>query len=246
MRITAAILSAIAGSLLFPRYVSGQQHASDSLFVAQAVASAVAAYDRSQRGQVALYNGAEYVPIPEPYEGFPFFASEYLEEGSVMYSGELFHNVPLEYDLVQDQLVIEHYDQRGYVTEVRLHDDLIDYFDLLGHRFIHVRGEPDWGDLRPGFYDLLHDGKIKLLCRRKKNKQDRIEDRRVNVSFIERNTYYLVRDGQAITLRNKAAVLKALADKKKALRQFVRANRLKEVDKEEMMISLVQHYDSLN
>jgi hypothetical protein len=246
MRPLTSIVALIGSAVLLAHDAWCQRFAADSVFVADAVASAIATYEQTQRGQVALYNGGEYIPIPEPYEGFPFFASEYLEEGSVKYSGELFHDVPMEYDLFQDQLVIEHYDQKGYITEVRLHNDLVDYFDLLGHRFINVRQDPAWGGLRPGYYDLLHDGTIKLLCKRKKNPYEWIENRMVNIKFIEKNAYYLVRDGQAIVLKNQATVVKALADKKKALRQFARANRLKDVDKEKMMISLVQHYESLD
>ncbi len=197
-------------------------------------------------GQLILYNGSQFVPVPEPYEGFPFFGSEYWEEGSIQYYGEVFHNVPMEYDLVQDVLVIEHYDQRGFVTEVMLHSDRIGYFDLLGHRFVRVQGDSSSaGMLRAGFYDLLYDGELKLLCKRRKSIHETVGSGVVEVSFLERASYYLLREGQALPVRSKASMLKVLSDKKRALRQFARANGLTNDDKEKMLVSLVRHYETL-
>lgn len=238
------VLLLVGGAVLLSQEALGQPAASDSAFVAEATASAVASYKRVLSGQEVLYNGSEYVALPEPYTGFPFFGSEYLEEGSIKYSGEVFHNAFMEYDLVQDVLVIEHYDQRGFVVEALLHTDLIEYFELLGHRFINLR--QDSSGLRAGFYDLLYDGKMKLLCKRRKSVHETVQGGEVEVSFIERATYHLLHDGQAITLRNKASVLKALSDKKKALKQFARANKLTNDNKEEMLVSLIRHYESLN
>jgi len=246
MRLPTTVLLLIAAAIVPGQTARCQSLSADSAFLAQAVSLAVASYEQAQRLQSALYNGSEYVPIPEPYDGFPFFGSEYLEEGSIKYSGELFDNVPMQYDLVQDQLVIEHFDQRGYVTDVRLHDDLVEYFDLLGHHFVSVTEDSIWGGLRRGYYELLHDGSIKLLCKHRKERHETIENGTVNVRFLERTNYYLVKDGKSFTIKNKASVLKALADKKKALKQFARANRVDQIDREKMMISLIRHYESLD
>jgi hypothetical protein len=244
MRITNTVLALLGVAVPFSQSAWSQVVAADSAFVAEAAASAVAAYESALHLQEALYNGSQYVPIPEPYDGFPFFGSEYLEEGTIKYAGEVFHNVPMEYDLVHDVLVIEHYDQRGYVTDVMLHSDLVEYFDLLGHRFISVH--EDSSGLRPGFYDLLYDGEMKLLCKYKKSVHETVEAGTLNVKFLERVTYYLLRDGQGIPLRSRSSLFKALADKKKALRQYARANRLTDEDKERMFASLIRYYESLN
>src|SRR5690606_34682790 len=124
--------------------------------------------------------------------------------------------------------------------------DLVEYFEVLGHHFINVREDSGWSGLRPGYYDLLYDGDMKLLCKRKKSINEKIENGVVDVSFIERATYHLLRDGEAISVRKKASILKALDDKKKALKQFARANGLGNRNKEEMLISLIRHYESLD
>ncbi|HLT80243.1 MAG TPA: hypothetical protein VKZ86_04390 [Cyclobacteriaceae bacterium] len=246
MKISTTVVSLLGAAFFFTRPAFSQSVAPDSAFVIEAVEVAVAGYDRVMRGQEVLYNGSEFIPIPEPYNGFPYFGSEYLEEGSIKYAGEVFHNVLMEYDLVQDQVAIEHYDQRGYVTQVKLHSDLVEYFEVLGHHFINVREDSGWSGLRPGYYDLLYDGDMKLLCKRKKSINEKIENGVVDVSFIERATYHLLRDGEAISVRKKASILKALDDKKKALKQFARANGLGNRNKEEMLISLIRHYESLD
>jgi hypothetical protein len=57
----------------------GQVASSDSTFVERSKVNAIAMYNSAIKDQSLLFNGAEYKGIPEPYDGFPFFYSEYIE-----------------------------------------------------------------------------------------------------------------------------------------------------------------------
>src|SRR5690606_1432850 len=107
MKISTTVVSLLGAAFFFTRPAFCQSVAPDSAFLIDAVVVAFAGCDRVMRGQEVLYNGSEFIPIFEPYNGFPYFGSEFLEEGSIIYAGEVFHNVLMEYVLVQDQVAIE-------------------------------------------------------------------------------------------------------------------------------------------
>src|SRR5687768_18541522 len=56
-----------------------------------------------------LYNGKEYIGYL-PMEGHPFFSDADLHRGSVVYDGLPFDSVNMQYDLVKDELIIQHFD----------------------------------------------------------------------------------------------------------------------------------------
>lgn len=246
MGVKRPVILLIYLAVLIAPDIFGQPITPDSSLVTHAVASAASNYDAAMINQLRLYNGVEYNAYPEPYEDFPYFESEYWEEGSICYYGEWYHGVPMQYDLLNDLLVIEHYNQSGYGVVLQLHTDKVDAFELLGHSFIRISGDSsDASGLRPGFYDLLYDGESRVVCKKRKDVLERVESGTVSVSFVERTHYYIMKDGAAVPVRNKGTVLKALADKKKALKQFARKEKVFFIDKEESIVQLVRYYDTL-
>jgi hypothetical protein len=223
MGVKRSVILLIYLAVLIAPDIFGQPITPDSSLVTHAVVSAASNYDAAMINQLRLYNGVEYNAYPEPYEDFPYFESEYWEEGSICYYGEWYHGVPMQYDLLNDLLVIEHYNQSGYGVVLQLHTDKV----------------------RPGFYDLLYDGESRVLCKKRKDVLERVESGTVSVSFVERTHYYIMKDGAAVPVRNKGTVLKALADKKKALKQFARKEKVFFIDKEESIVQLVRYYDTL-
>jgi hypothetical protein len=222
----------------------GQGTSIDSTFVERSLGNAIAMYTVSIRDQALLFNGVEYKALPEPYEGFPFFGSEYVEAGSILYDGELYKNIPLQYDLVKDELIIEHYDQKGYVSMIKPHQTKISSFQLLDHTFVRIVGDSTAGVLREGFYDVLYDGGIKVLAKRKKNVSEDISLGQLTVSFIEKNSYYIEKDGKYYSVKNKGSMLKVLQDQKKSLSQFASKNKLNFKDNREgAMAKLAAYYD---
>lgn len=241
-----ALLVFLISSLLATSRAIGQDALPDSGFVAKAMAQAVDLYEEAMNRQFMLYNGSEYNPFPEPYEEFPYFGSEYWEEGSVKYYGNVYDDVAMQYDLINDLLVIEHYDQSGYMAEVALHSEKVDYFRMLGHTFVRIGPDAPEGDvLRPGFYDLLYDGPNKILCKRRKTVHEEIESGALKVRFLERSNLFLVRDGQVFPLKSKRSLLKILADKRRLLNQFVRREVTDFRNKEKLLVDMVRYYDSL-
>lgn len=225
----------------------GQVASLDSTWIDRSRQNSIALYSGSIRDQSLLFNGVEYKSIPDPYHGFPFFGSEYIEEGSIQYEGELYTNIPIQYDIVNDLLIMEHYDQKGYVSMIKPRQEKISYFQLMGHTFVRISGDSTT-DLRTGYYDLLYDGNVKILAKRKKNISQMASGGQLDVSFFEKNSYYLMKNGKYYSIRNKGSVMKALQDKRKSLNQFVNKNKTKvdfTADREGAMITLATQYDKI-
>jgi len=244
MRIENRISFLLTLMMLTSPALFGQGASIDSTFVERSLGNAIAMYTVSIRDQALLFNGVESKALPEPYEGFPFFGSEYVEPGSILYDGELYKNIPLQYDLVKDELIIEHYDQKGYVSMIKPHQTKVASFQLLDHTFIRIIGDSTAGVLRDGFYDVLYDGDIKVLAKRKKNVSEDISLSQLTVSFIEKNNYFIAKGGKYYSVKNKGSMIKVLQDQKKSLNQFVSKNKLNfKSNREQAMVKLAAYYD---
>src|SRR6266513_6107437 len=69
-------------------------------------------YYQSLGEQSSLYNGSEYIEYAFTLqEGHPFFGSAAWVNGKIYFDGMIFHEVPILYDIVKDQVVIRDFQQ---------------------------------------------------------------------------------------------------------------------------------------
>jgi hypothetical protein len=224
----------------------GQGAIVDTTFADRSFANAARVYNSSIRDQSLLYNGIEYKPFPEPYDGHPFFESEYVEEGTVFFDGEVYEGMPIQYDLLSDLLILEHYDQLGYVGMMQPHQEKITQFSLLNHTFILVDGDSTGGMLKDGFYDLLYNGSVKILAKRKKSVVRDFENSQIKISFPQKNGYFLMKDNQYFPIKNKSSIVRALKANKRLFKQFITKNQLDfNENKENSIVALAAYYDQI-
>ena len=88
-----------------------------------------------------LYNGPEYVDYAKPYHarvGHQYFLTDEKQPGSIYYNNHHFSDLLLAYDVVFDQVVIQH------VTSpltLRFLDKDVRYFTINQHRFIRLEAD---------------------------------------------------------------------------------------------------------
>lgn len=206
---------------------------------------AVSLYRQATNAEAHLYNGTEYVDYRKLHrEGHQFFQVDQFNTGSVVYDGDLYEEVPMLYDVVRDEVVIE---LEGLLLQ-KLVTEKVTSFELLGHKFMHqlASDSAKAGSLRPGFYDVLNDGGIDFLVKRKKQMDNTISDKVVIEHYNIDDRFYL-RNGETYQqVKSKRSVYKVLSDKHKELKKFARANRLNfRHQREASILALVKHYDSL-
>ncbi len=224
---------------------SGQSAIKDSTFLDKAEANALVQYSRIMRYQALIFNGSEYQEFDGNLEQHPYFQSEYLEAGTIRYDGELYPAIPLFYDLTTDELIIEHYDQKGYQVLVKLRQDRVQSFEVFGHSFQRLSGD-SLNSIKTGFYDVLYDGDVKLFARRRKVKHEELTTNQLIVEFNEKTAYYLWKGGRYYPVKSKRSILKVLKDKKKLLNQFSSKSNLDyHLRKEASFVELIRQYDKI-
>ena len=71
-------------------------------------------------------------------KGHPFFQVVNFINGNINLDGMLFHDVPMLYDIVKDQLIIQDFQK---VYKINLPADKIREFFLLGHLFVRLTSD---------------------------------------------------------------------------------------------------------
>ncbi|RFP66249.1 hypothetical protein D0N36_04315 [Hymenobacter lapidiphilus] len=195
-----------------------------------------------------LYNGPEYVNYAMRYAaraGHQFFLTPELRPGNVFYYQQSFAGLQLRYDVVLDQVVLE---QPTSPLTLRLVNEKLDRFTIADHSFERLQADSTAGGLpATGYYEVLAEGPVRLLARRTKRKQERVEGRIVTVEFILTDRLYASKAGRSYSVNSKSAVLKLLADREPEVRAFMRERKLKLLKNqfEKVALVLVNYYNQL-
>ncbi len=196
------------------------------------------------KGDAHLFTGKEFIKYSVNIKGHPFFETDQMQSGDIFYDGTLYENIPLLYDIVNQQVVINRYngDERIQLLNAKLK-----YFIFDGKRFeniFSIEGRNE--NVSSTIYEIMSEGKASLLVKRIKNIKNglKAED---PTSFVEQDEYY-VRNGKSLyAIENKSSVLIAFSDKKDLVKAFIRKNKFrfkkKKIEKE--LITTTEYYSTL-
>ncbi len=216
------------------------QNADDTTLHENAL-SAIGVYYQNLGEESPLYNGSEYIEYAYTLqEGHPFFQVVNFINGNVNVDGMIFHDVPMLYDIVKDQLIIQDFQK---VYKINLPADRVQQFFLLGHLFVHLNASDQ---VKTGFYDQLYKGKIALFAKREKKILEKYSNIQISKVVISQNVYYIKKDGVYYTIKNKSSLFSVLKSEKKEIQQYLKANDIKfKREPERAMIMAVKYYDQL-
>jgi hypothetical protein len=216
------------------------QNADDTTLHENAL-NAIGVYYQNLGEESPLYNGSEYIEYAYTLqEGHPFFQVVNFINGNVSVDGMIFHDVPMLYDIVKDQLIIQDFQK---VYKINLPADRVQQFFLLGHLFVRLNASDP---VKTGFYDQLYKGKIALFAKREKKILEKYSNIQISKVVISQNVYYIKKDGVYYTIKNKSSLLSVLKSKKKEVQQYLKANDIKfKREPERAMIMAVKYYDQL-
>lgn len=205
-------------------------------------------YDSNLKNQKVLYNGYTYNRITGLMKGDPFFSNSYIS-GFVNYDSEEFNDIPLLYDLVNDNIIIEHNDTRGLKIELVLIKEKVKRFSIDGHHFVNLSpGTFKGDDFIPGFYEVLYDGNLKVFIKHFKVHAQEVNEneRRIYNVFRLKTKYLLFNNDAYYFVNSKKSLLKVLKDHKKELNKYYNNSHLEFYKDTEMVLkNLVQYYDTI-
>lgn len=193
--------------------------------------------------QSRLYNGIEHLGYSFRIKGYAYFMQNQLQTGTVVYDELEFTNVPMLYDLLKDQVIVQHFNR---FTKIGLVSQKVKEFTLLNHHFIRLEGDSlSASPIITGFYDVLYDGHITMLVKREKYIEETIKDE-LEREFQPRDFYFIKKEGTYYAVKNYKGLLAILNDRSKEVKQYLRRNRIKyRKGPENAILKAIVYYDSL-
>ena len=208
------------------------------------IKNTVSRYYKSLGEQSGIYHGPAYIGYPyQLSNGHQFFESSNLTQGIIFYDGMLYQDIPMWYDLVKDEVVVQNIDSLSMIS---LHNERIDYFSLLGHYFIKISQDSS-SSLSTGFYDQIYKGKTEVLVRRYKGTLEDVSTEGIFTKILkQKNEIYLKKEGKYFSVLSSGSVLKALGNKQKEILSHLKKNAIKfKKDPEKAIVMMVSYYDQL-
>lgn len=190
-----------------------------------------------------IFRGPIYVKYPYRFDGTFYAYSDEFLESRINYNGKEFKGVKLNLNANRDELYIQMY---GAGMIIVLEKDYVKDFSLGERNFInHTEGDGIEG-LEYGYYELLYKGKDMLLKKIKQNFNEKFDNvgSATLKSFYPAYTYYVVKDGKAVTLKGRSAFAKIYKPYKGQINGFIKERRLKFAGKEanDKVFTLIMEY----
>jgi hypothetical protein len=190
-----------------------------------------------------LYNGRAWRNLYYKIKGDQFlFSTEFLT-GSVTIAGKTFTNLPLKYDIYNDELLTI----TDHSIILQLNKEMIDRFTIKyrDRIFDFKRIDADSLSSLSGYVNVLYDGGTSLYVKYRKeilllaveNKYDMFNQ--VNRIFVEKNR-------QMFRVDSKRELLKLMEDQKRSVTGFIRSGKLRISRKSpDSFKPVIEYYDKL-
>lgn len=191
-----------------------------------AIQNAIALYHQFVFPETNLYNGREYIDYAYTInEGTPFFAYTDFVTGSVFYNGIQYKDVPVMFDLINEEVIILN---PSGTNKISLNTEHVASFSLRDLRFVKLTADSLKGtSLRPGFYAVLYDGKNDVYLKQTKKILESVSvSEGVKRTIDEQSEYYIQKNGSFYAVTTKRSLLNILKDKRKDVQQFIKRSRL--------------------
>jgi hypothetical protein len=201
------------------------QSPSDSADYYRSLTQAVEIYTNSNAALATLYNGPLYGGYDHHPQGHPFFLSDTLLQGSVLYGGVLFPDIRLSYDIVKDVVIM-----KNELKDInfQLIPERLPYFSVAQHQFIYLSSDSSAADLpASGFYEELYHGKTAALCRHQKTIQMSGKPEENLYIYHQYDFYYLEVNGRYYAIHSERNLLNVFGSDKVLVREFVKKFRLR-------------------
>ncbi len=209
----------------------------DSVFLSQLRETAVRNYYAGLKANLPFYSGAEYTGHGQGIQGHPFYPDDLVLTGNLYYDGILYPDIPLQYDLVDDAVIIMDY-TRSYF--IKLNSQKVDSFTIGDRKFVRP-GRNESGEVDNSLYEQLHHGSIRILVRREKKVLYRTTTERTIASYKQYNTFFIIKNGDWHGINSTDQAIRVLKEKKNELKQLAKDNNWRFSKESEKLLTAFAH-----
>lgn len=210
----------------------------DTLSLDKGYQNAVAFYNKSLGKVSSLYSGRQYAGYDHRIGGHQYYHTNKLQKGSIKYSGILYENVLMRYELIDDIVLVTHADNDFQIV---LKKSEIEWFRVNNHLFIHVNT-----DSYKGFYDFIDIGINDVLVKRAKQITEEIVDKKILQDFTKHNKYYIKSEEQIFPIASKKSLLNYAKKYKKEIKKMLKKeNIIYRKDPESAIIAAMEYLEKI-
>lgn len=171
-----------------------------------------------------LITGGQYGESPLNYEGHPYFERRNFEEGVLSINQINYTDVQLLYDETADEVVTFHpiYKQKILIKAEKIQEFQLDQ----DHLFRRFEGNEKYTYHRNGFYQVLKDGKVKVLIKHYKTIEPTKEVGKYPYKYVEDQEYFYWYNDDFVSIRKKKQAIQSLGLQKKEVKKYMKAKDL--------------------
>ena len=190
-------------------------------------------YQSSRGENLALYKGRQIMSGYTGINGHAFYPYQDWAVGKVQYEGFWYDGVEVMYDIYRDEVLVRH--PNG--VPLTLFGDRVQAFSIKDHRF--VKFDSSAGPIRPGFYEVLADGELKVYARRIVVLREEIVEQTVVRTFNSTHRYYAQLGNKVITVNKQRPLVDLAKAKKSEVLSAVKASGLRFRKDAETVIKII-------
>jgi hypothetical protein len=223
-------------------FASAQILIGDTTFIEEAKQNAIKLYEASLKDQQLYLSGGAYVEPPRTDEQHPYFITDEWQIGSIEFDHHLFNNVYLLYDISSDKVLTE-----SPVGNILSLTEKLSSFKFDKYHFVRIVNESVGNSLpRTGYYEVLYNGKTRVIARHEKDAQEQIESTQLRFYYSPSNRFFVFKNGKYHSVKSKKSILKLLGEQKHALRSFISRNKIRFRKNQSIALARVaEYYDTI-
>lgn len=171
-----------------------------------------------------LITGGQYQEPSRLIEGDPYYFSRQFEKGSLTINGITYPEVSLLYDIYRDQVVTFH---PVFNQKILIKPEKIGGFQLAnGTQFKYFPGNEKHLRDGHGIYEVLGEGEYLALAKRFKTTKPKREFSKYDEIYVEKNDFFLLKNGEFFPVSKESGVLSVMGLKKKEIRKELKSRSL--------------------
>jgi hypothetical protein len=179
----------------------------------------------------------------------PFFLENTFYKSSITFKGNKYENVRIKYDLYNQDLILFQDLYENQPRFIKLNSQFIDGFCFktesgVDYTFATLKDVEDINE-RFKYYEIKYKNELLYVVGRDKVLQ-RNTLNNWEVNFIENQRHYLIKDKKVYLIKRKGDIYKALKERKKEIKHFVKQNNFKvSLTNIESISKLLKFYEEL-
>ena len=217
------------------------QFASGKEIQSKAVLNTINKYHTEINYQSGLYNGNKY--LSDKYflqkNGHRFFISREALKGSVVYDGVLYSDIYLMHDEVSDELIF-----KDFSKKIQLINILVSEFTISDFGFVKIA--TDEPTLKEGFYQVLYNGKYRVLKKEVKSILEDISSASDGIKrYVNTDYFYLIeRDSRYYPIKKKKDLLRIEGFSAKETQKLIKDKKLNfKKNRDVFLTDICEFYD---